>query len=73
MEITGIMSVPKFFFGLIKRECIRRKVYVTCDGRRADIFNDIEMFYNSVRRHGYNDGLSPTEFEVNYFEKQLSL
>ena len=61
------------FFGLLKRERIRRKVYATRDEGRADIFNYIEMFYNSVRRHGYNDDLSPTEFEKNYFEKQLSV
>ena len=73
MEIVGIMPVPKHFFGLLKRERIRRKVYVTRDEGRADIFNYIEMFYNSVRRHGYNDGLSPAEFEKNYFEKQLSV
>ena len=73
MQITGLMCVRKIFFGLIKRERIRRKFYATCDGGGANIFSDIEIFYNSVRRHGYNDGLSPTEFEVNYFEKQLSL
>jgi len=61
------------YFGLLKRERIRRKVYATRDEGRADIFNYIEMFYNSVRRHGYNDDLSPTEFEKNYFEKRLSV
>jgi len=30
---------------------------------RQDIFNYIEMFYNPVRRHGYNKDLSPVEFE----------
>lgn len=37
------------FFGCLKRERIRRKVYATRDEGRADIFNYIEMFWNSVR------------------------
>ena len=55
------------FFGFLKRERVRRKVYATGDEGRADIFNYIEMFYNSVRRHGYNDDLSPTAFERKLF------
>ena len=34
---------------------------------RRDIFDYIEMFYNPIRRHGHNDGLSPVEFEKQYF------
>jgi putative transposase len=30
---------------------------------REDIFDYIEIFYNPVRRHSYNDGLSPVRFE----------
>ncbi|WP_265434887.1 IS3 family transposase, partial [Aeromonas salmonicida] len=26
----------------------------------------IEMFYNPIRRHGSNDGLSPVEFEKQF-------
>jgi len=61
------------FFSLLKRERIRRKVYATREAAKADIFNYIEMFYNPVRRHGYNDGLSPMEFENNYFKKLASV
>jgi len=60
------------FFGLLKRERIRRKIYATRENTKADIFNYIEMFYNPVRRHGNNGDLSPTEFEKNYFVKQMS-
>lgn len=61
------------FFGLLKRERIRRKIYSTREAARADIFNYIEMFYNSVRRHGFNDNVSPMEFENNYFKKLMSV
>lgn len=37
----------------------------------AGIFDHIEMFYNSVRKHGYNGSLSPIEFEQRY-KKELS-
>jgi len=61
------------FFGLLKRERIRRKVYPTREAAKSDIFNYIELFYNSVRRHGYNDDVSPKAFEDNYFKKLASV
>ena len=53
----------------MKTERIKRKIYKTRDEARADIFNYIEFFYNSKRRHGANDGLSPVEYEKLYSEK----
>ncbi|MBN9115148.1 MAG: IS3 family transposase, partial [Pandoraea sp.] len=32
----------------------------------SDLFDYIEMFYNSVRRHGSAGDLSPIEFERRY-------
>lgn len=61
------------FFALLKRERIRRKIYHTREEGKADIFNYIELFYNSTRRHGNNNDLSPMEFERNYFVKQLGV
>lgn len=60
-------AVAESFFQLLKRERIKRKIYKTRDLARRDIFDYIEMFYNPVRRHGYNDGMSPVEFEKQYF------
>jgi len=60
-------AVAESFFQLLKRERIKRKTYKTRDMARRDIFDYIEMFYNPIRRHGYNDGLSPVEFERRYF------
>ncbi len=54
------------FFGLLKRERIRRRVYSTKDAAHADTFDYIEMFYNPKRRHGSTGDLSPVEFERGY-------
>ena len=60
-------AVAESFFQLLKRERIRKKIYATRHQARGDVFNYIEMFYNSQRRHSHADGLSPIEFEKRYF------
>jgi transposase InsO family protein len=40
---------------------------------RTDVFNYIEMFYNPKRCHGYNNRLSPVEFESRHFERMESV
>ena len=40
---------------------------------RQDVFDYIEMFYNPTRRHGYNNSLSPIEFEKQYFNQLESV
>jgi len=66
-------AVAESFFSLLKTERIKRKVYKTRNEARSEIFNYIEFFYNPTRRHGNNDGISPVEYEKQYFEKLLSL
>jgi putative transposase len=62
------------FFALLKRERIRRKIYRTREEGKADIFNYIELFYNSTRRHGNNNNdLSPRDYENNYFLKKMGV
>lgn len=56
-------AVAESFFQLLKRERIKRKTYGTREDARADVFDYIEMFYNPKRRHGFNNQLSPVEFE----------
>lgn len=34
-------------------------------------FDYIEMFYNSRRKHGFNDQLPPVVYEWRYQEKRL--
>jgi len=59
-------AVAESFFQLLKRERVRKKIYVTRQDARGDVFDYIEMFYNSRRRHGFNNQLSPVEFEKRY-------
>jgi len=56
-------AVAESFFSLLKAERIKRKVYKTRNESRADMFDYIELFYNTRRRHGYNEGLSPVRYE----------
>src|SRR5271163_3275230 len=51
------------FFSSLKTERVGRKVYRTRDAARADVFDYIERFYNTVRRHSTIGYLSPVEFE----------
>ena len=60
-------AVAESFFQLLKRERIRKKIYATKRQARGDVFNYIEMFYNSQRRHSHAEGLSPIEFERRDF------
>jgi len=62
-------AVAESFFQLLKRERIRRHIYATRDQARAEIFDYIEMFYNRRRRHGFNEMLSPVEYEKRFTER----
>jgi putative transposase len=63
-------AVAESFFSLLKTEKIKRKIYSTRDEAKTDIFNYIELYYNPVRRHGNNGGISPVEFEKQYYKKE---
>ena len=60
-------AVAESFFQLLKRERIRRRIYMNRDEARQDVFHYIEMFYNPKRRHGYTNDVSPVEYERQYF------
>jgi putative transposase len=51
------------FFSSLKTERIERKAYHTRNEARADVFDYIERFYNSTRRHSTIGYVSPIEFE----------
>ena len=65
-------AVAESFFQLLKRERIKRHVYSTRKDARVDVFNYIEMFYNSKRRHSSNNQLSPVEYERRFTERLAS-
>ncbi|WP_119025218.1 IS3 family transposase [Acinetobacter soli] len=56
-------AVAESFFQLLKRERIKKRIYATRTEARSDIFEYIEMFYNSKRRHGSNGQRSPADYE----------
>ena len=66
-------AVAESFFQLLKRERIRRRIYNSREEARQDVFDYIEMFYNPKRRHGYNNRLSPVNYEKQYFERLASV
>lgn len=58
------MPLRNLYFGSLKKERIRRKIYKTRDDARAAIFDYIEVFYSKKRRHSHLGGLSPKAFEL---------
>jgi putative transposase len=56
-------AVAESFFQLLKRERIRQKIYANRDEARAAVFDYIELFYNTQRRHRSNNGLPPVKYE----------
>ena len=56
-------AVAESFFSHLKKERIKRKIYLTRDEAKSDIFDYIEIFYNRKRRHSYCDQMSPMAFE----------
>jgi putative transposase len=56
-------AVVESFFGLLKRERVNRRYYLTRDEAKQDIFDYIECFYNRKRRHGHLGNISPAAFE----------
>jgi putative transposase len=51
------------FFSSLKTERTARKIYLTRNEARADVFDYIERFYNAIRRHSTIGYISPVEFE----------
>ena len=66
-------AVAKSFFQLLKRERIKRQLYLTRDDARGDVIDYIEMFYNTRRRHGFNEMLSPVEYEKQFIERLVGV
>ncbi|MBD3681223.1 IS3 family transposase [Stenotrophomonas sp. Br8] len=59
-------SLAENFFQLLKRERFKRRINVTRKEAKSYVFNCIEMFYNTRRQKGHNNGLSPVEFEKQH-------
>lgn len=62
-------AVAESFFSLLKKDRVKRKIYPSRQQARADVFDYIEGFYNPRRNHGTNGGLSPVEYERQYYQQ----
>lgn len=56
-------SAMESFFSSLKTERTARKIYRSREQARADVFDYIERFYNSTRRHSTLGYVSPIQFE----------
>jgi putative transposase len=61
-------AVAESFFQLLKRKRIKKKIYRTRLEVHSGIFDYIEMFYNSKRRHGLSNQMSPAEYKNQYYQ-----
>ncbi|ORJ68978.1 hypothetical protein B5717_05105 [Aeromonas hydrophila] len=58
-------AVAESFFQLLKHERIHRKTDVDREEARRDVFDYIEILYNSKRQHSFNNGLSAVDMKSN--------
>jgi putative transposase len=65
-------AVAESFFATLKTELVYRRRFVTRTEAREAIFDFIETFYNSHRRHSTLGYLSPMEFENKFIEEKKS-
>lgn len=56
-------AAAESFFGSLKKERVRNRIYRTREEARADLFDYIEAFYNRTRRHSHIGGVSPCDYE----------
>lgn len=59
-------AVMECFFKYMKKEETNRRNYATLDELKHSLFSYINGFYNSVRPHYHNNGLTPNEKEAMF-------
>jgi putative transposase len=57
-------AVAESFFGSLKKELIKKRIFKNREIAQAEISDYIESFYNRTRRHSHVGGVSPEAFEV---------
>ena len=59
-------AVMECFFKYLKKEETDRRTYRNIEELRQSLFTYIDGFYNSVRPHSHNDGLTPNQKEAMF-------
>src|SRR5690554_6522198 len=59
-------AVVESFFKYLKRDTYNAAYYDTIEALKTSIYDYIEI-YNKLRPHSYLNGLSPEEFEIEYY------
>lgn len=62
-----IMPLWNVFFKYLKKEETNRRNYSSLAELQISLFQYINGFYNSLRPHSHNNGLSPNQAEALYF------
>lgn len=57
-------AVAESFFGSLKKERIKKRIYADRQTASLDVSEYIEGFYNPIRRHSHLGGVSPIEFKA---------
>ena len=60
-------AVMECFFKYLKKEETNRRNYSSLAELQLSLFKYINGFYNSLRPHSHNNGLSPNQAEAIYF------
>ena len=59
------------WFASLKKEEVHLTKHATRAEANAAIFEYVEVFYSSVRRHSTINNQSPTDFERQWHEQQI--
>lgn len=60
-------AVMECFFKYLKKEELDRRHFQSLDQLKHNLLTYIDGFYNPVRPHSHNHGLSPIQAENNFF------
>lgn len=62
-------AVIESFFSRLKVESIHAEKFKGLGDAYTEVFEYIELFYNTIRRHSSNGYLSPKQYEQQYYEQ----
>ena len=60
-------AVMECFFKYLKKEELDRRSFLTVQQLKQSLLSYISRFYNAIRPHSHNHGLSPNQAEISFF------